>query len=127
MKFQLELLRWKDGYDPGKEADPRDWPSSAEPAEHPDEATLISSRIAGQATDAHVIAVDIDLPCHLIETSPGKHHLIIEKALTWPQYETLLCALANCGVVEPGFVAASLERKSTELRIHPTTPLEVDL
>lgn len=79
-----------------------------------DEANLVSSRLVN---DKHAPAIDIDLPCELIESStPGHFHLFIEKEMSWEQYEAILIALTNAGVVEAGYLSASQARQQTFLR-----------
>lgn len=126
MKWPLRKYRWLDGVDPGKSnGDSGDgFPTACTYVRegNGDVGDLISSELGA---GVHVLAIDIDLPCHLIETSPGKHHLIVEKAMSWQQLSDILDALVRAGIVEYGFAAASQEREKTFLRIHPTTPLEV--
>lgn len=78
------------------------------------DANLVSSELAnGQ----HAPALDIDLPCQLIEsTTPGHFHLYIDKPMDWKQYEKLLKALGEAGILEPGYVSASIKRKGSFLR-----------
>ncbi len=90
------------------------------------EAELISSEVDGIFED-HVVALDIDHPCHLIETSPGKHHLIIEKAVPFERVKEIMSAFNQAGIVESGYMDASITRGHTFLRIHLDTPLEVDV
>ena len=98
-------------------------------AETLDEAELLSSRIyredqPGPAEKAilgdspkHKVLLDIDLPCSLIEsTTPGHYHLYIDKTLEWGRYERLLTVLADCGILEQGYVEASRARRETNLR-----------
>lgn len=66
----------------------------------------------------HGFCVDIDLPCALVESSPGKYHLYIEKEIRWDDYQMLLEQLANCGIVEEGYVRVSRARGATFLRKH---------
>ena len=131
--------RWVDG-DPGKapprppDEDPRAEEYSGEEAldtEHPmsaisvREVEVISSEVRGDDTvrsGRHVVAIDVDLPVHLIESSPGHHHLIIERELSWDRYRDLLVALEAAEIIEPGYLGASLRREFTCLRRHPTTP-----
>ena len=124
----MKLKRYKFvGGDPGKGKGDSStgFPTPADRVEVDDEAAdLVSSELDGPF-DEHVLAVDIDLPCHLIETSPGHHHLIIERALPWGAVEDILSTLARHSIVEPGFAAASMKRGKTFLRIHPDTPIEV--
>jgi hypothetical protein len=135
----LQTLSWADK-DPGKgprdvagaltdqEAEKYVWTATIEgsyPGKAPD---LISSRLDAFGWNGdHVVAIDVDFPVSLVESSPGKHHVVIHKALTWRKYRALLIALEQAGVIEPGYLEASIHRKATYLRVHPTTPLEVHL
>jgi hypothetical protein len=64
----------------------------------------------------HGIAIDVDLPVSVVETSPGRHHLYIDKKLNWYEYKQLLYALAMTGVIEWGYYYASVHRGATFLR-----------
>ena len=79
-----------------------------------DEANLVGSLLGN---GMHAPAIDIDLPCELIESStPGHFHLYIDHELTWEQYKLLLAVLADVGIVEPGYYRASVARGQTFLR-----------
>lgn len=114
---KLRLFRW-----PGR--DPREtneYGVDVVPAESEADATLVSSE---REDGLHVIAVDVDLPARLVESSPGRHHLFIDKTLTWDRYVNLLDALSDAGIREDGYVEACKRQGRTYLRIHPDTPLE---
>ena len=65
----------------------------------------------------HLVAVDLDIPAVLVPSSTlGHSHLIIDKELTWPQYRKLLEVLGEVGILEEGYVAASLRRNTTHIR-----------
>lgn len=66
----------------------------------------------------HGFCVDIDLPCALIESSPGHYHLYIERDLPWDQYKKVLQALADAGIIEQGYYDASVTYAGTFLRKH---------
>lgn len=79
-----------------------------------EEANLISSQLP---TGNHAPALDIDLPCQLIEScTPGHYHLYIDAPMPWKQYQKLLDALADAGILEKGYVDASKKRGQTFLR-----------
>ena len=66
----------------------------------------------------HKLLVDIDYPVLALESStPGHSHLYIDKELTWDQVQKVLDVLAEVGLVEEGYVAASKRRGVTHLRV----------
>lgn len=66
----------------------------------------------------HVVAVDIDKPVLAVpSTTPGNYHLYIDHEMTWPQYSKLLDVMAEVGLVEPGYVAATKRRCHSDLRL----------
>ena len=68
----------------------------------------------------HQILVDIDHPVHLVESStPGNYHLYVELPGGIPQglYFEWLRASAKIGLVEPGYVEASIARGHSDLRL----------
>jgi hypothetical protein len=107
-----------------------------------DAANLITSKVrlgtdveSAFGTTLHKPVIDIDLPVKVVESStPGHHHLYIDKAMSWEKYRHLLEALAVAGLVEPGYVNASIDRGYSAVRlpwIHkgepvPATPDTVD-
>jgi len=106
-----------------------------------DEADIVSSELfcgfledipSGVAPPMkHRVMLDIDVPAVLVPSStPGHHHLYIDVYVTWDKYVVLLDALADCGVVERGYVSASKERGFTAVRlpwVRRKTPREPDI
>lgn len=84
--------------------------------EHDDpEANLVSSALAD---GTHAPALDLDLPCVLIpSTTPGHHHLLIDKSMPWWRYRILLRALVFAGLVEKRYYKHSVRRGMTMLRL----------
>jgi hypothetical protein len=89
------------------------------------EANSVSSRITytppyggeTQSTDMHKIVIDLDIDAALWGTStPGHHHLIIDHAMTWKDYERLLLALNTARLIEDGYLRACLARKASWIR-----------
>lgn len=81
-----------------------------------DEATIVTSHIKNSYK--HKILLDIDMPAFLVpSTTPGHHHLMINKVMEWSRYVDLLNALARAEVVEQGYVDSSLERGYTAVRL----------
>lgn len=58
-----------------------------------------------------------DAPVIVRETSPGKHHLYVDAVIPWSAYAVLLQMLGAVGVLEKGYVSASLARGYTALRL----------
>lgn len=88
-----------------------------------DQANVVSSLIAPATgpvptTRQHALLIDLDVPAYLVPSStPGHSHLYVDVAIPEGQYLALLKALADCGVIEAGYYAASRERKATFLRL----------
>ena len=70
--------------------------------ENLDAAMLLTSHYTHERAIWHRPVIDIDLPVTVVESSPGKHHLMINKVVGWPEYLRLLFALRDAGIVEPG-------------------------
>lgn len=66
----------------------------------------------------HVIAIDLDHEAALIPSStPGHHHLVIDHKLCWSDYLKVLTVLAEVGVIQDRYLAASKARRETFLRL----------
>lgn len=108
LQFYKEVLN-----DPDKEYTDEDL-TLPPTLEHP--ANIVSS----ECTDGfHRPALDIDIECEYIPSStPGHGHLYFPTLnLNWYQYERLLRVLGEVGILEEGYVEASIERKATYLRL----------
>lgn len=69
-------------------------------------------------TGMHKVVIDLDMDAALIPTStPGHHHLIIDRELSWPQYRNLLDVLVKVGIIEPGYHNASIQRGASWIRV----------
>lgn len=80
-------------------------------------ANCVGSPVKG-GDRMHKPVLDIDMPVKVLESStPGHHHLFIDKAMTWEDYELLLRTLAAVGIIEPGYLESSLTRKHTAVRL----------
>lgn len=77
---------------------------------------LISSEV-DDGTGLHMPVLDIDFAAELVPSrTPGHFHLYLDKPMTWGTYRNLLRALADAGVIEPGYASASIERGATFVR-----------
>lgn len=85
--------------------------------ERPTSIASLRKSIAQKPSAKHKILLDVDMPVVVIPSStPGHHHLYIDKELSWPQYRVLLEALGKAGVVEEGYLRAAIHQKFTTLR-----------
>lgn len=91
-------------------------------------ATAVTSRVLkadnapfnpfDDGMDVHKVVIDLDHDAKLIPSStPGHHHLFIDRPMRWDQYVRLLCVLAEVGIVEPGYVSACIKRGHTSVRL----------
>jgi len=93
------------------------------PVAGPDEANIITSVVERQLPlpknlVRHAPVIDLDIPCILLDSStPGHHHLIIDKEISWSAYLKVLGALADAGLVEDGYRDASEKRGYSAIRL----------
>ncbi|MGZ4518789.1 MAG: hypothetical protein ACXVGB_00025 [Mycobacteriaceae bacterium] len=103
-----------DSADPSNQGD-RGRPYDTFQAVTEEHATVITS-LSAAPDFYHLPTLDIDLPCELRESSPGKYHLYIDKPMPWSQYRMLLDVLAQVGIIEQGYADASIEKRGSALR-----------
>jgi hypothetical protein len=66
----------------------------------------------------HKPVLDLDFDAVLWKSStPGHHHLLLDRELTWKQYTRLLLALEDAGILSPEYVDVSLKRGYTAVRL----------
>lgn len=83
----------------------------------PAKANVVTSMVENNVTK-HKVILDIDLPAALLPSStPGHSHLYIDHELSWRDYKKLMKVLAKVGIVEPGFVDASIHRGYSAVRL----------
>lgn len=81
--------------------------------EHEVDADAVASLLPN---GKHAPALDIDMPCTLrASKTPGHHHLLIDKEMTWRQYKRLMRALVRAGIVEKGYYHASRKKGASFL------------
>jgi hypothetical protein len=74
--------------------------------------------ITWDPTNTHKLMIDIDVPAYLLPSStPGHSHLYIDKDMDKEEWLALLIALRNAGIIESGYVGASIQRGYTALRL----------
>ena len=84
-----------------------------------EQAEAISSRTMHSTGQVwHRPMIDLDMEAAIVPSSTAGHcHLYINKELSWDDYEKLLTVMAEVGLVELGYVAASRKRQCTFLRL----------
>lgn len=90
----------------------------------PEDAEVVSSEVVkceyggiALVDTLHSPVLDIDIPAYLVDsTTPGHSHLYFDHLMTWRQYKRLLKALGRAGILEPGYVKASIKRGHTSVR-----------
>jgi len=79
------------------------------------ESNVVTSRL--RDVDHHRVVLDLDMDAVLIPSStPGHHHLIIDKTMPWSDYQQLLTGLCNAGLIQEGYYKASINRGATVIR-----------
>ncbi len=78
----------------------------------------ISTSIREDTPEHHALLLDLDVPAWLIPSSTEGHsHLYVDVSIREDAYFQLLDALANAGVIQGGYCAASKRRGGTALRL----------
>jgi hypothetical protein len=120
-KHVLHLVNFEsDDYDLGEDGDPevqKNATSARRRVSDAAEANAISSLLLDE-DGMHTVAVDIDHRMTVVPSSTEGHgHLYIDVKMPWEDYLKLLRVMAEVGLVEPGYVAASERRSATHLRL----------
>lgn len=77
-------------------------------------ATLVGSKLPN---GNHMPVIDLDLPCTLVPSStPGHFHLYINKEMSFGEFLSMLQAMTDTGVVQPGFNRFTRERGQAFVR-----------
>lgn len=83
-----------------------------------DEADIITSEVQNTNGKTHKLVLDIDFPVKVVpSTTEGHFHLYIDKKMSKEAYFELVRAFVDAGIVEEGFLGASLERGFTGVRL----------
>lgn len=121
LSLYAQVHLWKADVWQTNSQEPFQQETSRTEVDHPMLAHVMSSKIRSrelEQNDRHAVALDLDVPAALIPSStPGHSHLIINKALPWEDYRELLEVLEKVGILQPGYVANSIKRKATFLRL----------
>lgn len=81
-----------------------------------DEAEVVSSKLKGSKRHAPVL--DLDISHTLVpSTTLGHSHLYLDVPMSWWKYRVLLEVLAWTGIVQKGYVRASVRRGHTDVRL----------
>lgn len=80
---------------------------------NPDEANLVSSHFytTPEGKKVHYPVLDLDIDAYLIPSStPGHHHLFINKLLSEEDYDKLLRTLHEVGIIQKGIIELQWEQ-----------------
>jgi hypothetical protein len=65
----------------------------------------------------HKVVLDIDHDALLVPSStPGHHHLYINKSMSWDMYQEVLKVLASAGIIQKNYMYASIKRGGSWVR-----------
>lgn len=82
-----------------------------------EKANLITSEMPNLA-GFHRPLLDLDWDSALLPSStPGHHHLYINKAMSWDSYKKFLTVCKEVGLLQAGFVDNAIKRGATSLRL----------
>lgn len=90
------------------------------------DANLITSKVQnssmvgldGKLQPTHTPVLDIDIPCvYMPSSTEGHGHLYFQTVIPWDKYVRLLTVMGECGILEEGFVSASIAKEFTALRL----------
>lgn len=105
--MKIDHSHMTDGYN--------DWDEEIRTPAHMSDSDVITSLLPN---GNHMAVLDIDIPHSLIPSSTEGHsHLYLDVEMSWRKYKRLLRALARAGVVEKGYVTASIKRGHTDVRL----------
>jgi hypothetical protein len=84
-----------------------------------DAANVVTSRWSGsEVVDLHMPVLDLDFPLVAEpSTTPGHHHLYIDRAMSWDQLVKLMDVMEEIGLLEPGYVEAAKMRGYSSVRL----------
>lgn len=100
---------------PGSHEERRD--ASWERIPVPEEERNLIGSLARGTQELHLPVLDIDFPAQLIPSATEGHfHLYLDVPLPWANYEKLLRVLGEIGIIQPGYMDASIARKQTFVR-----------
>jgi len=80
----------------------------------------VSKETSGHAwyPGTHKPVLDIDMPVKAIPSSTEGHfHLYIDKEMSWDNYVKLMKVMAEVGILEEGYVNASISREYSACRL----------
>jgi hypothetical protein len=87
-----------------------------EPYSALEKANILSSEM--ETSPNHRPVLDIDMPITVLESStPGHHHLLIDRPMHWSNLVKLLDVMGEIGILERGYVDACKARGYTAVRL----------
>lgn len=86
-----------------------------------DAANIVTSETAEEKNlfgEHHLITIDLDVDhVYIPSTTPGHGHLLVNHPIAWEKYSRLLLLLLELGVLEEGYVDATLRRGYSAVRV----------
>ncbi|QKY80376.1 hypothetical protein SEA_PABST_18 [Microbacterium phage Pabst] len=115
LPIEGQVLRWADVLHDSESEGPE---AETRIVTDVERANIINSDVNLQwGGDEHKVILDIDFPVKVVESSPGKSHLYIDKTVSWHQLIAIMAALVEAGIVQPGYMFASIQRGYTSVRV----------
>lgn len=119
-KFKDNVFhRWVNKEEYEKEIDKKpgtgEYPNLTRETTDFDEAKLMTSK---RKNGNHYFIADLDVEAYLIPSStPGHSHLIICEEINWWEFDAIMSAMADAGIVEPGYHRATRKRTFSTIRL----------
>jgi len=108
-RMWYRVLKWAGSYSGQGDA--------VKPDNCPHTADVYSSQDVGNPA-MHRAVLDIDVPAYLVPSSTDGHsHLLIDHQMTWEMYCKVMDVLAEAGILEQGYVAASKRNGASMVRL----------
>ncbi|QYC53787.1 hypothetical protein SEA_EUGENEKRABS_17 [Microbacterium phage EugeneKrabs] len=109
-----QTLRWGDLSHDSTSIEPHRGERPVTDIEH---ANIVCSDIKDDWARRHNLILDIDFPVRVVESSHGKSHLYVDEPMTWDAVVAVMAVMVQVGLVQPGYMYASIERGYTSVRV----------
>ena len=87
------------------------------PGKEPNLVSSIVDGIEGNPESIHFPVLDFDFPCRLVPSqTEGHFHLYIDKPVRWDAFVDVMWAMAEAGLLEPGWVGPAIQQGFAAVR-----------